>query len=104
MTLKHYSPKTPTIVCEHLEQFKEDSTGKAFLLFSKKHPELPQAHQYVLSEKEDLSEAAARLYQVLHELDERSYNQIVCERFPDIGIGRAINDRLLRAGGGVVTQ
>ena len=104
MTLKHYSPKTPTIVCEHLEQFKEDSAGKAFLLFSKKHPELPQAHQYVLSEKEDLSEAAARLYQVLHELDERSYNQIVCERFPDIGIGRAINDRLLRAGGGVVTQ
>ena len=104
MTLKHYSPKTPTIVCEHLEQFKEDSEGKAFLLFSKKHPELPQAHQYVLSEKEDLSEAAARLYQVLHELDERSYSQIVCERFPDIGIGRAINDRLLRAGGGVVTQ
>jgi L-threonylcarbamoyladenylate synthase len=104
MTLKHYSPKTPTIVCEHLEQFKEDCAGKAFLLFSKKHPELPQAHQYVLSEKEDLSEAAARLYQVLHELDERSYNQIVCERFPDIGIGRAINDRLLRAGGGVVTQ
>jgi L-threonylcarbamoyladenylate synthase len=104
MTPKHYSPKTPTIVCEHLEQFKEDSAGKAFLLFSKKHPELPQAHQYVLSEKEDLSEAAARLYQVLHELDERSYNQIVCERFPDIGIGRAINDRLLRAGGGVVTQ
>lgn len=104
MTLKHYSPKTPTIVCEHLEQFKEDSAGKAFLLFSKKHPELPQAHQYVLSEKEDLSEAAARLYQVLHELDERSYSQIVCERFPDIGIGRAINDRLLRAGGGVVTQ
>ena len=104
MTLKHYSPKTPTIVCEHLEQFKEDSAGKAFLLFSKKHPELPQAHQYVLSEKEDLSEAAARLYQVLHELDQRSYNQIVCERFPDIGIGRAINDRLLRAGGGVVTK
>jgi len=104
MTLKHYSPKTPTIVCEHLEQFKEDSAGKAFLLFSKKHPELPQAHQYVLSEKEDLSEAAARLYQVLHELDERSYSQIVCERFPDIGVGRAINDRLLRAGGGVVTQ
>lgn len=104
MTLKHYSPKTPTIVCEHLEQFKEDSAGKAFLLFSKKHPELPQAHQYVLSEKEDLSEAAARLYQVLHELDERSYSQIVCERFPDIGIGRAINDRLLRAGGGIVTQ
>jgi L-threonylcarbamoyladenylate synthase len=104
MTLKHYSPKTPTILCEHLEQFKEDSTGKAFLLFCKKNPALPSAHQYVLSEKGDLSEAAARLYQVLHELDEKSYQQIVCERFPDKGIGRAINDRLWRAGGGIISQ
>lgn len=104
MTSKHYSPKTPTIVCEHLEKFKEDSDAKAFLLFSKKRPELPQAHQYVLSEKEDLNEAAARLYQVLHELDEKLYRQIICERFPDIGIGRAINDRLLRASGGIISQ
>ena len=104
MTLKHYSPNTPTLLCEHLEKFYEDAEGKAFLLFSKKHALLPLEHQYVLSESGDLSEAAARLYQCLHELDSKKYRQIICEMFPDQGIGRAINDRLLRAGGGIVSQ
>lgn len=104
MTLKHYSPKTPTFFCENIEKYKEDSDGKAFLLFCKKNPLLPQEHQYLLSEKGDLNEAAARLYQLLHELDVQSYRQIICERFPDQGIGRAINDRLLRAAGGIVSQ
>ena len=103
MTLKHYAPKTPTLLCEHLEKFYAEAEGKAFLLFQKKHPALPLAHQYVLSESGDLAEAAARLYQCLHELDSKSYRQIICEKFPDIGIGRAINDRLLRAGGGIIS-
>lgn len=103
MTLKHYSPKTPTIVTEHLDQFIANSEAKAFLLFCKKHPALPQEHQYLLSQQGDLQEAASRLYQLLHELDEKSYRQIVCERFPDQGIGRAINDRLQRAGGGILS-
>jgi L-threonylcarbamoyladenylate synthase len=103
MTLKHYAPKTPTLLCEHLEKFYADAEGKAFLLFQKKHPALPLAHQYVLSESGDLAEAAARLYQCLHEMDSKSYRQIICEKFPDIGIGRAINDRLLRAGGGIIS-
>ncbi|MFM8806527.1 MAG: L-threonylcarbamoyladenylate synthase [Sphingomonadales bacterium] len=104
MTLKHYSPKTPTLFCENIDRYKEDCDDKAFLVFCKKHSDLPLAHQYVLSEKGDLNEAAARLYQVLHEIDERSYRQIICERLPDHGIGRAINDRLLRAGGGIISQ
>lgn len=103
MTLKHYAPKTPTLLCEHLEKFYAEAEGKAFLLFQKKHPALPLAHQYVLSESGDLAEAAARLYQCLHELDSKSYRQIICEKFPDVGIGRAINDRLLRAGGGIIS-
>lgn len=104
MTLKHYAPKTPTLVCEHLEQFYGDADRKAFLLFSKKDPLLPLEHQYVLSESGDLAEAAANLYQCLHDLDSKSYRQIICERFPDQGIGRAINDRLYRAGGSGLAQ
>lgn len=104
MTLKHYSPKTPTLLCEKLDRFKHDHLNRAFVLFSKKDPSLPKEQQYLLSEKGDLKEAAARLYQLLHELDQKSYTQIVCEKLPDVGIGRAINDRLERAGGGIVSQ
>ncbi len=104
MTLKHYAPKTPTLLCDHLEKFYADAEGKAFLLFCKKYPALPEEHQYVLSESGDLAEAAARLYQCLHELDSKSYKKIICEKFPNQGVGRAINDRLLRAGGGTVSQ
>jgi L-threonylcarbamoyladenylate synthase len=104
MTAKHYAPNTPTLLCEHPEIFAEDAENKAFLLFDKKYASLPSEHQYLLSESGDLEEAAQRLYQCLHEIDHKSYKQIICERFPDHGIGRAINDRLLRAGGGIVTQ
>ena len=99
MTAKHYAPRTPTILCEHPESYAMDAEGKAFLLFNKKYAALPSEHQYLLSESGHLEEAAQRLYQCLHEIDRKGYRQIICERLPDQGIGRAINDRLQRAGG-----
>ncbi|MBM3922851.1 MAG: threonylcarbamoyl-AMP synthase [Sphingomonadales bacterium] len=103
MSIKHYAPKTPTLLCDTLDSFQHDSLNKAFILFSTKEPALPQAHQYLLSEKGDLNEAAARLYDLLHALDKKSYAQIVCKKLPDEGIGRAINDRLKRASSGLVS-
>jgi L-threonylcarbamoyladenylate synthase len=99
MTAKHYAPRTPTILCEHPESYAMVAEGKAFLLFNKKYAALPSEHQYLLSESGHLEEAAQRLYQCLHEIDRKGYRQIICERLPDQGIGRAINDRLQRAGG-----
>ena len=104
MTAKHYAPNTPTILCEHPDIFAKEAAGKAFLLFNKKYTTLPSEHQYLLSESGDLGEAAQRLYQCLHELDRKSYQQIICERFPEEGVGRAINDRLRRAGGSSLSE
>ncbi len=51
----------------------------------------------VLSESGDAVEAAANLFDLLHELDAGDYDEIWAERVPDEGIGRAVNDRLYKA-------
>jgi L-threonylcarbamoyladenylate synthase len=50
-----------------------------------------------LSAAGDLVEAAARLFDLLHEADASSQPRIAIAPVPDEGIGRAINDRLRRA-------
>ena len=42
-------------------------------------------------------EAAATLFERLHELDQAGWDEIWAERVPDEGIGRAVNDRLFKA-------
>ncbi len=49
-----------------------------------------------LSESGNLTEAAANLFRALHDLDNQS-KPIAVAPIPDIGLGRAINDRLRRA-------
>ncbi|MEL7466356.1 MAG: L-threonylcarbamoyladenylate synthase [Pseudomonadota bacterium] len=49
-----------------------------------------------LSATGDVTEAAARLFSALHELDARA-PVIAVSPIPEIGLGRAINDRLRRA-------
>jgi L-threonylcarbamoyladenylate synthase len=51
----------------------------------------------VLSETGDLSEAAANLFGMLHEMDALGASRIHAERVRDEGLGPAINDRLFRA-------
>ncbi|MEM6476061.1 MAG: L-threonylcarbamoyladenylate synthase [Pseudomonadota bacterium] len=50
-----------------------------------------------LSERGDLSEAAAKLYDCLHQAAAAAQPRIAVAPIPDQGIGRAINDRLQRA-------
>jgi L-threonylcarbamoyladenylate synthase len=50
-----------------------------------------------LSAGGDLAEAAARLFDLLHEADSSVADAIAVAPVPDTGLGRAINDRLARA-------
>ncbi|MEZ5853803.1 MAG: L-threonylcarbamoyladenylate synthase [Hyphomicrobiaceae bacterium] len=70
--------------------------GEAFLAFG------PFAPAYDgpllnLSPTGDLVEAAANLFEALRRLDHSGANGLAVMPIPDIGIGRAINDRLRRA-------
>jgi L-threonylcarbamoyladenylate synthase len=52
---------------------------------------------YVLSGSGSLHEAARNIFSCLRALDESGVDIIVAELVPDVGLGRAINDRLRRA-------
>lgn len=99
MLLKHYSPKTKIIVSEaikkDIERFKNEKLG--VLSFRTSHSDSRIQFQSILSEKGDLEEAAANLYEALHDLDKQNLSLILAEKFPDNGLGRTINDRLQRA-------
>lgn len=57
----------------------------------------PVAGHASLSESGDLAEAAARLFDLLHEADAQPVARIAVAPVPDTGLGFAINDRLRRA-------
>ncbi|HLZ15465.1 MAG TPA: Sua5 family C-terminal domain-containing protein, partial [Cyclobacteriaceae bacterium] len=54
-------------------------------------------HQLILSPSGDVNEAAQKLFSSLRELDKSDAAIILSEEVPDVGLGRAINDRLRRA-------
>lgn len=99
MMLKHYSPKTPTVlvtnVIEAIEYYKDKKIG--VLVFDSKINNPLVAHQEVLSTNSNLEEAASNLYAAMHRLDKVGLDIIITEQFPDNNLGRAINDRLKRA-------
>ncbi len=99
MLSKHYSPRTPLILTDALEETIETNMDKKIgvLTFRPQTFTLQTPIHLILSENENLEEAASRLYASLHQLDELDLDLIIAEKFPDQGLGQTINDRLLRA-------
>lgn len=99
MLSRHYSPKTPLVISDNpeitLEMYTNQKVG--LLTFSERVPDRPGLVQIVLSEKGDMNEAAAALYAALHELDQLSAEVIITSLLPETGLGKALNDKLLRA-------
>jgi L-threonylcarbamoyladenylate synthase len=100
MLLKHYSPKTKTVLLQ------DDVTAQLNLLsnkkigalaFSKKIEGERIVAQEVLSNNANVEEAAKKLYAALHRLDKSNLDIILIELLPNEGIGKSINDRLSRA-------
>jgi L-threonylcarbamoyladenylate synthase len=93
----HYAPKTPLYLGDvenNLDRFKSEKLAVISLKKLYKH----QGESYVLSRSGNLAEAAAQLFTVLREIDNSDSTVILAEKFPDEGLGKAINDRLERAG------
>ena len=94
----HYAPSTKLLSGDVYALIKQN-TGKkvAVISFRNKYPEVED--NYILSPSGNLHEAASNLFSALRELDKKEVELILAEKFPDEGIGRAINDRLSRASG-----
>ncbi len=100
MLKSHYAPKTRLIAGNIDVLLAEYAHLSPLLLpFKRMHPGYPPELQLVLSPTGDVKEAAHRLFSALRELDTRGAELILAEPVPDQGLGRAINDRLKRAGG-----
>lgn len=50
-----------------------------------------------LSETADMTEATAKLYAFMHDLDQPQNDLILVDPIPNVGVGMALNDRLKRA-------
>jgi L-threonylcarbamoyladenylate synthase len=98
MLKKHYSPKTKTILTDDLKSVLKQQNGRVGVLSFKDHYSGEHIiKNEILSPSGDLSQAASRLYSVLHILDELNLDVIIAEKMPDLGLGQSINDRLARA-------
>jgi L-threonylcarbamoyladenylate synthase len=91
----HYAPKKKMLV-GNLQQLMEEHKGKRIGILSFKK-RFQNAHSFVLAPTGSLNEAAQNIFSALRELDRADIDLIVAEFVPDVGLGKAINDRLRRA-------
>lgn len=96
----HYAPRKPFILGnlnELIPVFQSTKVDFAVLSFNRKIEEIPTERQFCLSKNSNLKEAAANLFAAMRQLDESGAEVILAELMPEVGLGRAINDRLKRA-------
>jgi L-threonylcarbamoyladenylate synthase len=95
----HYAPRTSLVLCKRGEMDATPfASGEGRLYFSCPKTEgVLIDRTKVLSEAGNLTEAAANLFDCLHELDGMGLDFIRAEEAPGCGLGEAINDRLRRA-------
>ena len=99
MLSRHYAPNTTTILTDNIDVAIEKYLGKRIgILQFKKHSTYPLVSAIeTLSAIGDTEEAAKNLYAAMHKLDQQNLDVIIAEKFPAIGLGLAINDKLERA-------
>jgi L-threonylcarbamoyladenylate synthase len=98
MLASHYAPRTPLTLADAIPSSTDRRrTGLLVLRDAVGLRKRGFAAVEVLSPAGDLVIAAANFFQALHRLDAAGLDEIVAVRFPDEGLGRALNDRLRRA-------
>ncbi len=90
----HYAPKKKLLFSPDTIPAEENIAVIAFDKFDKNYPE---EKQVLLSPTGDLHEAARNLFSVMRQLDNGNAELIIAIKFPEEGLGLAINDRLKRA-------
>jgi L-threonylcarbamoyladenylate synthase len=100
MLPRHYAPRTPIILDWDEKNFDSNKDKKVGLLaFREPKRSLKFLHVEILSKKGDFREAAANLFSAIRRLDALDLDLILAEAIPEVGLGRAIMDRLRRASG-----
>ncbi len=95
---RHYAPRTPFEVVGHSADVPAASrSGAALLLPAPTDAVEGFAHVELLSASGDMADVAVNLFAAMRRLDTGGYSAIYAVAVPEIGLGRAIMDRLRRA-------
>jgi len=86
----HYSPGIPIRL-----NVKKIRDNEAYILIKKK--KVTKSNYYFLSKKGNLKEAAKNLYSTLRKIKNDKFSSIAVSKIPNKGLGKTINDRLIRA-------
>ena len=99
MSPMHYAPRTRFQMVDCISNFIEQNQGLQIGVLSLGNGGFNQANIVCinLSNTGDLEEASANLYKSMYELDSKNLDCIIIEKFPEIGIGKSLNDRISRA-------
>jgi L-threonylcarbamoyladenylate synthase len=95
----HYAPGKKVLLDDISSLESSVDLSKAGLIrFKSSYPGVSTERQVILSESGNLKEAAKNLFSALRTLDKMEIQDVIAELVPEVGLGRAINDRLRRAG------
>jgi L-threonylcarbamoyladenylate synthase len=94
--LRHYATRTALVIAD-AEESPPSIARVGLLTLAAKSDDEHYAAIETLSPAGDLAEAAANLFAAMRRLDARGLDLIVVRFVPEVGLGRAINDRLRRA-------
>lgn len=99
MSPMHYAPRTRFQIVDSIADFIQEHTYLkiGILALGKLAMHQPNTTCIHLSITGDLEEASANLYKSMYELDGLNLDCIIIEKFPEIGIGKSLNDRINRA-------
>ena len=98
MLKNHYSPKKDLIVGEIQSLIKKYINKKIGILsFNKFYKGIDLKNQIILSKNLNLEQASRNLYKSLHLLDNMNIDIILTSLLPNHGIGKSINDRIIKA-------
>lgn len=94
----HYAPRKPLYFGDSELLLQKFDSKKCALISFGAIPKSIDTHLiYNLSATGNLNEAAINLFRFLREADESDAEIVICQKLPETGLGRAINDRLTRA-------
>ena len=99
MSPMHYAPKTNFCIVESLLDFIYENQDLKIGVLSLGKLEITQPNTTCinLSLAADLEEASTNLYKSMYDLDGMGLDSIIIELFPEVGIGKSLNDRIYRA-------
>ncbi len=93
----HYAPRARVVIITEGGKINENTENCGLIAFKRNNRKQKFKHIIILSKKGDLCRAAAVLFSALHTMDGRQVKRIFIEEVPEIGLGKAIMNRLRKA-------